>query len=80
MIANRNGVLEKARLELRRVLKDLPRENRLILILAAAEGLNDTEIAQVLGLDEKTVTWMRESLMDILEVIVGDVMKKGPKP
>ena len=59
MTANRNGVLEKARLELRRVLKDLPRENRLILILAAAEGLNDTEIAQVLGLDEKTVTYMR---------------------
>ena len=43
------------RLSLRRLLKALPREDLLLLMLGYADGLTDVEIAQLLGADSAAV-------------------------
>lgn len=76
MIADRDRLRQKAREELRRTLMELPRLNRLLLMLAVDEGLTDAEIGEALNMEAATVTHMREKLMDILGTIIRGVTRE----
>ena len=48
---------------LRMVLKELPREDLLLLMLGYADGLTDVEIGQLLGVDSAAVARHRRALI-----------------
>jgi len=65
------------RMRLRRLLKALPREDLLLLMLGYADGLSDVEIAQVLGRRIATIRRRRGALIADLRTRLRGLQADG---